>query len=433
MWWGTPQHVQGQRAEAAEAAKMAAAVPSLGAVPMDLDAKGQGHAGPDELHAGLRSLLENKECCDLVFIAGDEQIEAHAVVLAASSGSFCTFLRQNPSLGLSMSTVDSPKQMEDLFSIQPQEVQPDSPVESNATGQAQTEGTSKVDTADTSPADGAAMDQSETSRPEPMDQPEAAESSQSAPGEAGTVEEQPKMQPEVSETGQETMPKEKIEESQIEEKSEKAKEVNKEKPKIHINVNGLSSPEALHILLDYVYKGFGGADWHYNATNAQVNKDVLRLARNFGFSHLHEHAARWLVTGLTTQNVLERLVTCEEVGLGLLREKITQRLALNPPELMLVCSSPEITKHPKILQGLLVQVASLQDKPKFEDGEKNDDDEAEKENKENQQENKQDKHEEKAEKPKKDKQDKHKPTKAEKLAKQEKPQAEKQPAKKRKA
>ncbi len=73
-----------------------------------------------------------------------------------------------------------------------------------------------------------------------------------------------------------------------------------------------------------------------------------------------------------------------------------------------------------LCEGLLVQVASLQDKPKDsnEDGEKNDDDEAEKENKENQHENKQDKHEEKAEKPKKDKQDKHKPTKAEKLAKQ---------------
>lgn len=419
---------------------MAAAVPSLGAVPMDLDAKGQGHPTPDELHAGLRSLLAKKECCDIVFISGDEQIEAHAVVLAASSGSFCTFLRQNPSLGLSMSTVDSPKQMEDLLSIQPQEVQPDSLVESSPTGQAaQTEGTSKVDTADTSPADGAVTDQSETAQPEPTDQPEAAEStSQSAPGEPGTVGEQPKTQPEVSETAQETMPKERIEQSQIGEKSEKAKEVNKEKPRIHINVNGLSSPEALHILLDYVYKGFGGADWHYNVTNAQVTKDVLRLARSFGFSHLHEHAARWLVTGLTTENVLERLVTCEEVGLGLLREKITERLALNPPELMLVCSSPEITKHPKILQGLLVQVASLQDKPKGsnEDGEKDDDDEAEKENKENQQENKQDKHEEKAEKPKKDKQDKqdkHKPTKAEKLAKQEKPQAEKQPAKRRKA
>ena len=128
--------------------------------------------------------------------------------------------------------------------------------------------------------------------------------------------------------------------------------------------------------------------------------------------------------------------------------------------------SREGLKLVRFCEGLLVQVASLQDKPKFEDGEKNDDDEAEKENKENQQENKQDKHEEKAEKPKKDKQDKHKPTKAEKLAKQasaevvteypwmmsklqknsnnlsevqrsfpwkEKPQAEKQPAKKRKA
>lgn len=30
----------------------------------------------------------------------------------------------------------------------------------------------------------------------------------------------------------------------------------------------------------------------------QVNKDVLRLARNFGFSHLHEHAVQSLVPEL---------------------------------------------------------------------------------------------------------------------------------------
>ena len=29
----------------------------------------------------------------------------------------------------------------------------------------------------------------------------------------------------------------------------------------------------------------------YGLTDVEVNKDVLRLARHFGFSHLHEHAA----------------------------------------------------------------------------------------------------------------------------------------------
>merc|ERR1712113_1133476 len=86
---------------------------------------------------------------------------------------------------------------------------------------------------------------------------------------------------------------------------------------------------------------------------------VLRLARNFGFSHLHEMAARWLTKGLTTANVVERLVTCEEFDLGLLREKIIQQLTLNPAELTVVSSSLEIMKHPRILQDLLMAVARL--------------------------------------------------------------------------
>eukprot|EP00438_Fugacium_kawagutii_P033732 Skav220012 [mRNA] locus=scaffold947:289590:294534:+ [translate_table: standard] len=128
--------------------------------------------------------------------------------------------------------------------------------------------------------------------------------------------------------------------------------------------------------------------------------------------------ARWLATGLTTENVLERLVTCEEFGLGLLREKINER----------------------ILQDLLVQVASLQDKPPKEEVQAEETDkkevEAEKDDENQDAENKENKHENRQEKPekqsKKEKQDKHKPTKAEKLAKQEKPQ-EKPPAKRKKA
>ncbi|OLP86867.1 Zinc finger MYND domain-containing protein 10 [Symbiodinium microadriaticum] len=136
-----------------------------------------------------------------------------------------------------------------------------------------------------------------------------------------------------------------------------------EADKVRVQVNGLSSSEAMHILLDYIYKGSAAvrasaASWEYKATTAQVNKEILRLARCFGFAQLHEHAARWLAKGLTTENVVDRLVTCEEFGLGLLREKITE-LALKPAEMMQVCSSPEITKHPRILQDLLVQVASL--------------------------------------------------------------------------
>lgn len=421
------------KAEAAEAEKMAAAVPSLGTVPMDLDVKGEGPTTPHELHAGLRSLLESKECCDIVFIAGEERIEAHAVVLAASSGSFCTFLRQNPALGLSMSAVDSPKEMEDLFSVQ-QKRQPDQPDTSIEVGQATTEaeGVTETNSTKNSQADVADMptDPGKT-------ESDAVTIVATEPAETGTgAEPKPAEAQEVSQPAEE--PKQAPKQTDPTDKEREVKEVEKEmQQKMHIHVNGLSSAEALHIILDYVYKGFGGADWQYNATTAQVNKDVLRLARSFGFSHLHEHAARWLATGLTTENVLERLVTCEEFGLGLLREKINERLALKPAELMLVCSSPEITKHPRILQDLLVQVASLQDKQdaNAQDGNQKEE-EAEKENHENQEslENKENKNENRQDKQtKKEKPDKHKPTKAEKMAKQEKPQAEKQPAKRRKA
>jgi len=121
---------------------------------------------------------------------------------------------------------------------------------------------------------------------------------------------------------------------------------------------GVQSPEAMRIMLDYVYLVGTGAPWEYKPSSAEVNKDVLRLARNFGLDHLHEYAARWLAKGLTTSNVVERLVTCEEFGLGLLREKIIEQLGANPAELMIVSSSPAIMQHPHILQDLLVKVAS---------------------------------------------------------------------------
>merc|ERR1719446_1388370 len=109
-----------------------------------------------------------------------------------------------------------------------------------------------------------------------------------------------------------------------------------------LELSGLSSAQAFKILLDYMYVASTGAKWEYTPADSSVNKDVLRLARHFGLSQLHEHAARWLAKGLTTANVVERLVTCEEFGLGLLREKIIEQLTANPAELSVVSSSPEI-------------------------------------------------------------------------------------------
>lgn len=128
---------------------------------------------------------------------------------------------------------------------------------------------------------------------------------------------------------------------------------------MEFQVGGIQSAEALRIMLDFVYLAGTGAAWEYKPSDAAVNKDVFRLARGFDLMRLHEHAARWLARGLTTANVVERLVTCEEFGLGLLREKIIEQFASNPRELAVVSGSPEIMRHPHILQDLLVKVASL--------------------------------------------------------------------------
>merc|ERR1712194_993562 len=125
-----------------------------------------------------------------------------------------------------------------------------------------------------------------------------------------------------------------------------------------------NTAESIKLMLAWVYGVGLGTSWEYTPSSAEVNKDMLRLARHFGFPHLHEFAARRLTKGLTTSNVVERLVTCEEFGLGLLREKIIQQLTLNPAELTVVSSSLEIMKHPRILQDLLMAVASLCGVPK---------------------------------------------------------------------
>lgn len=136
-------------------------------------------------------------------------------------------------------------------------------------------------------------------------------------------------------------------------------EVDNRRPmqRLKLRLNGISCPEAVQILLSYIYQVGTGVAWEFKPSCVEVDKDVLHLARHFGIEHLHEHAARWLIEGLSTLNVVERLVVCEEFQLGNLREKMMEQLAAFPDALGIVSSNPDIMKHPKIMQDLLKSVA----------------------------------------------------------------------------
>jgi len=123
-------------------------------------------------------------------------------------------------------------------------------------------------------------------------------------------------------------------------------------------VKGISSEEAMHIMLDYVYSMGAAHKWKYSPTSMEVNQDVLRLSRSFQLLCLHEHASRFLVKGLTTDNLHERLALCEEFGLRLLRELILKEVASDPDMLAAASESPEIARHPRILQELLKLVGA---------------------------------------------------------------------------
>jgi hypothetical protein len=127
--------------------------------------------------------------------------------------------------------------------------------------------------------------------------------------------------------------------------------------RLKLKISGISRPESVRILLSYVYQVGTGQKWEYKPSCVEVDKDVLNLARHFELTHLHEYAARWLIDGLSTINVVERLVVCEEFSLGNLREKMMEQLAAFPDALGIVSSNPDIMKHPKIMQDLLKSVA----------------------------------------------------------------------------
>jgi len=126
-----------------------------------------------------------------------------------------------------------------------------------------------------------------------------------------------------------------------------------------LKLTEVSSPEAVQMMLTCIYGPSAGDGFEYNPSSGEINRDVLRLAQHFQIQHLQDQAARWLAKGLSTANVLERLVACEEFGLVDVREKILEQLTANPDALFVLAKDPAVLKVPAVLQDLLVRVLNL--------------------------------------------------------------------------
>lgn len=127
---------------------------------------------------------------------------------------------------------------------------------------------------------------------------------------------------------------------------------------IELEVTCASSPEAFQLMLDHVYGTGLGFSWEYSPSCAEVNQDVIRLAEAFELHFLREQAVRWLVKDLTTSNVVDRLVTCNEFNLCGLRAEIMRHLIADADKLRMVAEGTEIVKHPQVLQDILLSVAT---------------------------------------------------------------------------
>jgi len=126
-----------------------------------------------------------------------------------------------------------------------------------------------------------------------------------------------------------------------------------------LKLDDVATPEAVRTMLDCIYGPGPGAAREYNPPSEEVNRDVLRLAQRFQILQLQEDASRWLARGLSTANVLDRLLACEEFGLTEVRERILEQLTANPEALFVLAKDPEMMKVPAVLQDLLVRILQL--------------------------------------------------------------------------
>lgn len=132
-----------------------------------------------------------------------------------------------------------------------------------------------------------------------------------------------------------------------------------------LRLDDVTHPEAVQALLNCVYgadvqEGDDGVtEYKYSPSSEEANRDVLRLARDFGLMALEDQAARWLARGLTTSNVLRRLAACEEFGLKEVKEKILEQLTANTDALYELVSDPAVIQVPGVLQDLLLRMLHL--------------------------------------------------------------------------
>jgi len=128
-----------------------------------------------------------------------------------------------------------------------------------------------------------------------------------------------------------------------------------------LKLGDITHPEAVQAMLNCIYGPLTApnAPRSYNPTNEEANRDVLRLAQRFQITQLLAEASRWLTSNLSTANVLQRLVACEEFGLADVRDKILDQITANPTALYVLAKDPEVVKAPSVLQELLVRVLKL--------------------------------------------------------------------------
>jgi len=127
-----------------------------------------------------------------------------------------------------------------------------------------------------------------------------------------------------------------------------------------LRLPGISSPEAVEAMLDCIYEfGVQSSKCDHGLLSDEAIIDMLRLARQFNLHPLVERALRYLTSGLSTANVVERLAACEEFELVSLRDKIIESLKQEPKALTAVANNMEILRHPRLLQDLLMQVVAL--------------------------------------------------------------------------
>lgn len=120
-----------------------------------------------------------------------------------------------------------------------------------------------------------------------------------------------------------------------------------------IRLGDIANPEAVKFMLSFLYQLDDNEMAQYNPRTQEINRDVLRLAKQFQLPGLTHRAMRWMAKDLSTGNVVERLSICEEFELAELTDKILEQLTNNRQALAEVAHSPQIMTYPKLMQAML--------------------------------------------------------------------------------